>query len=277
MAKIAVITGSNKGISFAIVRELLKRNIDTVYLTSRDINRGQVAVEKLKKEGLLPAFHQLDITNEDSVKKFAEYIKEKHGCIDILINNAGVVVNNQNKVIYEDVKHVIDVNYRSMFIVQEHLYPVLNENARVINISSDYGHLSNIRNKYWIERLSKKNLQVEDIDAFVEWFLDSVKNETMKEEDFADSFILGYRISKVALCALTIIQQNEIGRNISIVSLHPGFVKTDMTNNIGYMTAEESAATPVYLALDAPQTLKGAFIWYDKKNVDWYDTKLSLW
>lgn len=269
--KVAVVTGSNKGIGFAIVRELLKRNVGTVYLTSRDIKRGQDAIEELKKEGLEPEFFQLEVTDEESVKKLAAHLKEKHGGLDILINNAGVIVKDLLNVEYEDVKNVINVNYRSIFIIQKHLFPLLKENARVINISSDCGHLSNLRNKYWIERLSKKDLKVEDIDAFMDWFLDSVKNGTWKKEDFVETPLLGYRISKVALSALTIVQQNEIGRNISINSLHPGFVQTSMTSNVGLLTMEESGKTPVYLALDAPQSLKGAYIWFDKRIIDWYD------
>lgn len=61
-----------------------------VYLTSRDINRGKQAVEKLKEQGLNPKFHQLDITDQTSVDKFRDYIKTTYGGLDILINNAAI-------------------------------------------------------------------------------------------------------------------------------------------------------------------------------------------
>ena len=90
MAKVAVITGSNKGIGFGVVRALCKKYDGTVYLTSRDTGRGEASVETLKKEGLNPAFHQLDIGDEASVKALRDYMREKYGGIDVLVNNAGI-------------------------------------------------------------------------------------------------------------------------------------------------------------------------------------------
>lgn len=271
--KVAVVTGANKGIGLAIVRELLKRNVSVVYLTSRNLSRGKKAVEELNKEGLNPEYYQLDVTDRESVEALASHINEKHGGIDILINNAAVLVNDYYKTTYDDAKYVINVNYRSLLIIQEFIFPILRDNARVINMSSDCGHISNLKNKYWIERLSRKDIKVEDVNAFVDWFLDSVKYGTMKEEDFAEKPVLAYRISKIALSALTIIQQREVDRNISVNSLHPGFVQTSMTKNLGFMRVEDSGKAPAYLALDAPQTLKGSFVCFDKRVVDWSDYK----
>ena len=52
---------------------------------------GKQAVEKLNKEGIRPSFHQLEIDNEESVKKFADYIKQKYGGFDVLVNNAAIL------------------------------------------------------------------------------------------------------------------------------------------------------------------------------------------
>ena len=87
---VAVVTGSNKGIGFGIVRALCKQFSGDVYLTSRDEGRGLAAVAELNKEGLQPKFHVLDIGNEDTVTKFRDFMKEKHGGIDVLVNNAGI-------------------------------------------------------------------------------------------------------------------------------------------------------------------------------------------
>lgn len=276
-AKVAVVTGSNQGIGFAIVKELLQRKAGIVYLTSRNIARGKEAVEKLETEGLHPEFHQLEVTDKESVKALAKHLKDKHGGLDILINNAGVITKNFFETTYEDASQVLEVNYKSILTIQEILFPILNENARVINVSSDCGHIANLRNKSWIDRLTKKDIKLEDVDAFVNWFLESVKNNTLKDEDFAQTPMLSYRISKVALCALTRVQQNEIDRNISINALHPGFVETRMTKNVGFLKLEESGKTPAYLALDAPQDLKGSYIWFDKKIIDWTDSNSDLY
>lgn len=274
--KVAIVTGSNKGIGYGIVRALCKRGVGVVYLTARDINRGIKAIQDLRNEDVHPKFHQLDVTDANSVKKFAEYLKSEHNGIDILINNAGVASKNFNEITFEDSKYVIDVNYKSYFNIQDYLFPILNENARVINITSDCGHITNIKNKYWINRLTSDNLEVIDIENFVDWFLKSVESNTLKLEDFLTTTLLAYRISKVAVCALTRVQQKNIGRGISINSLHPGFVKTDMTKNFGSLTVEDASEAPIYLALDCDQSIRGKYFWFDKSEKQWADTTLQV-
>ncbi|XP_045501430.1 carbonyl reductase [NADPH] 1-like [Colias croceus] len=270
--KIAVVTGSNKGVGFGIVKELCKRGVGVVYLTSRDINRGKEAIEILEKEKLHPKFHQLDVSNEDSVKSFAEYIKKEHNGLDILINNAGLTASDFHKTTYEDAKRVIDTNYYGVLLMQKYFFPIMNENGRIINVSSVWGHIrTNIKNSYWIQQLTKENVSFDDVNAFVTWFLDSVKNGTVKEEDFVCHTLLAYRVSKVALCALTKIQQTIVGKNISVNSMHPGFVRTKMTNGAGDMSTDDASIIPVYLALDADQSVKGKYICSDRTEVDWED------
>ena len=87
--RVAVVTGANKGIGFAIVRGLCKQFTGDVYLTARDEGRGQAAVASLNAEGLSPKFHQLDITSQESIDTLKKFILEKYGGIDVLINNAG--------------------------------------------------------------------------------------------------------------------------------------------------------------------------------------------
>ena len=86
-------TGSNKGIGFAIVRGLCKQFAGDVYLTARDEGRGRAAVASLEAEGLSPKFHQLDITSQQSVDALKKFVLEKYGGIDVLVNNAGIIFN----------------------------------------------------------------------------------------------------------------------------------------------------------------------------------------
>ncbi|KPI98447.1 PREDICTED: carbonyl reductase [NADPH] 3-like [Papilio xuthus] len=272
--KVAVVTGSNKGIGLSIVKGLCKRFDGVVYLTSRDESRGKAAVENLNAEGLFPEFHLLDIADRKSVERFRDHIKEKYDGIDILINNAGVS-GGFISTHYDECKSIININFNSILILEELIFPLVRDNGRILNISSDCGHLSNIRNQYWIEKLSNIDLNMDDIVQFVDWFLQSVKDNTFNKEDLADgATAAAYRVAKVALSAATIVQQRELDkRNISINSMHPGLVRTDMTTGIGFYSADDAAKTPIYLVLDAPASLKGAYIWHDGKVVDWYDYK----
>ena len=86
-SKVAIVTGSNKGIGFGIVESLLQKFAGIVYLTSRDVTRGQAAVDQLKAKGLNPEYHQLDITDTASIERFRDHIAKTHGGIDILVNN----------------------------------------------------------------------------------------------------------------------------------------------------------------------------------------------
>ncbi|KAH9513989.1 NADH-cytochrome b5 reductase [Bulinus truncatus] len=88
--RVAVVTGSNKGIGFAIVRALCKQFDGDVLLTARNVDLGKNAVEELEKEGLHPRFHQLDLNDHSSVTKLRDFLKANYGGLDVLVNNAGI-------------------------------------------------------------------------------------------------------------------------------------------------------------------------------------------
>lgn len=85
---VAVVTGSNKGIGYEIVRVFAEKGL-TVVLTARDPARGQAAVDELKATGLKNIwFHTLNVTSPESVKVLATWLKEKFGGFDILVSVA---------------------------------------------------------------------------------------------------------------------------------------------------------------------------------------------
>lgn len=99
----------------------------------------------------------------------------------------------------------------------------------------------------------------------------SAKEGKNKEDGWGNS---AYVTSKVGVSALTKIQHRlfqaeQPNRNISVNCVHPGYVDTDMTSHKGPLTIEEGASAPLYLALDAPQDLKGKYVWCDSKVVPW--------
>ena len=85
MNKVAVVSGANQGLGFALV-EALCRHLGPdafVYLTARHPVRGEAAMGKLRDQGLSPIFHLLDVTDEASVAALAETIRARHGGVDI--------------------------------------------------------------------------------------------------------------------------------------------------------------------------------------------------
>ena len=98
--RVAVVTGANKGIGFAIVRRMCKDFEGDVVLTSRDEKLGREAVQKLEGEGLEPVYCQLDITSSESIEGLKKFLVEKYGGLDVLINNAGIAYKFATKGIY---------------------------------------------------------------------------------------------------------------------------------------------------------------------------------
>ncbi|THG22725.1 hypothetical protein TEA_022720 [Camellia sinensis var. sinensis] len=87
---IAIVTGGNKGIGLEICKQLAS-NGTMVILTARDEKRGLETVENLKACGLSHIlFHQLEVTDQASIASMADFIKNKFGKLDILVNNAAI-------------------------------------------------------------------------------------------------------------------------------------------------------------------------------------------
>lgn len=84
---VAVVTGSNRGIGYELVRQLAQRGV-TVVMTSRDEAAGQEAVKALRGEGLETVhLHQLDVTDAASIQALAAWLQAQFGGIDILVSS----------------------------------------------------------------------------------------------------------------------------------------------------------------------------------------------
>ena len=116
-----------------------------VYLTSRNESLGKAAVAELEKLGHHPHYHQLDIDDESSVIRIRDYMKEKYGGLDVLVNNAAVAMKRGT------FAEQAVVNLRTNFFNTERacqiLFPILKPHARVVNVSSALGHLLKIDGK----------------------------------------------------------------------------------------------------------------------------------
>ncbi|XP_077293958.1 uncharacterized protein LOC143916636 [Arctopsyche grandis] len=270
--KVAIVTGANKGIGYGIVKGLCERwHEGDVYLTARDETRGKRAVAELNKLGLSPIYHQLDITDEESVKRIRDHIKEKYGGIDILINNAAIAFNVTTEPFDVQAKETIFVNYFSLVSTCKILFPILKPNAKVVNLSSSVGHLYLIPSEDLRKKLSDKTLTEPILSELVRQFVESAKKGTNEADGWGSS---AYAVSKVAVCALTFIQDREYGsKGIFVNCVHPGYVDTDMTAHKGPLTIEEGAKAPLCLAIGDDKDKKeyrGVYMWYDCSIVDWY-------
>jgi len=278
--KVAVVTGSNKGIGFAIVRALCKKFDGDVYLTSRDEGRGTDAVEILKKEGLNPKFHILDIGNEETVVNLRDFLKEKYGGIDVLVNNAGIAFKQgATESMGVQAEVTLGTNYWANKRTCEILFPILNPGARVVNVSSSLGFLGLIGAKSGDKAkaeelrsiLGSPDLSVETLDGLMKNFVETAKAGTHGDHGWPDST---YVVSKIGWSALSRIQhrmlEDDPRGDIVVTHVHPGYVDTDMSSHRGTLTIDRGAESSVYAALLPPGTdIRGAFLWHDCQVLDW--------
>jgi len=277
---VAIVTGANKGIGFGIVRGLCKKFQGDVYLTSRDEARGLAAVDELKKEGLNPKFHILDLGNEETIVKLREFMKETYDGIDVLVNNAGIAFKNAaTEPFGEQATVTLATNYWANKRACEILFPILKPGARVVNMSSSAGFLGHIGarsgDKDKAEELKKKlsstSLTVPELDGLMRNFVETANAGTHGSYGWPNST---YVVSKIGWSALSRIQQRQMEQDprqdIVINHVHPGYVDTDMTSHKGILSIDRGAESGVFASLLPPNTdIRGAYIWHDCQIVDW--------
>ncbi|XP_069688609.1 carbonyl reductase [NADPH] 3-like isoform X2 [Periplaneta americana] len=274
--KVAVVTGGNKGIGYAIVKGLCEKYEGLVYLTARDVGRGEAAVAELKKLGLEPKFHQLDITDQESLDSFRDFIKKEHGGIDILVNNAAMAYKiNATEPFGEKAEKTLYVNYFSLLKTCDTLFPLLCPHARVVNLSSSAGHLSRIPGDELKKKLASPTLTIGQLSELMKDFIQSAMENKHQQKGWPNFAYAAYAVSKVGVSALTFIQQRAFDadsrEDIVVNAVHPGYVDTDMTSHMGPLTIEQGADAPLYLALlpDNVKSPSGNYIWCNREIVDW--------
>ena len=231
--KIALITGANKGLGLEMARQLAKAGV-TVLMGARDSGRGKEAAEKLKADGLDVEFLKLDVRDKTDHTAAADFIGQKFGHLDILINNAGVSneefgagqpSTTTDKVLHE----TFETNFFSQVFITQALLPLIkkSEAGRIVNMSSILG------------------------------------SQTLHADPKSPIYNfkqLSYDASKTALNSFTIHLAYELkDTKIKVNSAHPGWVKTDMGTDAAPMEIPEGGKTGVQLALLAEDGPTGGF------------------
>jgi NAD(P)-dependent dehydrogenase (short-subunit alcohol dehydrogenase family) len=90
--KIAFVTGAARGIGQSIAKRLCNAGMHVI-LSDMDRKGGETAASELKEEGSHATFYQLDVSDAKACKEIAQRVQEKHGGIDVLVNNAGICIN----------------------------------------------------------------------------------------------------------------------------------------------------------------------------------------
>jgi NAD(P)-dependent dehydrogenase (short-subunit alcohol dehydrogenase family) len=221
-AKVALITGANKGIGLETARQLGKLGV-TILVGARDLAKGEEAAEVLRGIGVDARAIKLDVVNETDRAAAAKFIGKEYGRLDILINNAGVMLdgrtgNETSTTSDKLLRETFETNFFAVVALTQTLLPLLRKSdaGRIVNLSS---------------------------------ILASLTLHATKGSPIYDAKTFAYDASKAALNAFTIHLAHELrGTKIKVNSAHPGWVKTEMGGEGAQMEIVDGAKTSVQLA-----------------------------
>ncbi|MDN3518628.1 SDR family oxidoreductase [Aquisalimonas lutea] len=235
---IAAISGANRGLGFETARQLGNLGFRVV-LTSRDGIKGKAATDKLQSEGLDVLYHPLDVEREESRLRLFEYLEERLGRLDVLINNAGVMPEGspdqpQHASVFDtdldQLRQSMEINLYGPLRLCQQAVPIMRRNGygRIVNVSSGLAQLSEMRGAF-----------------------------------------AAYRMSKVALNALTRIVAAEVrGDNILVNSVSPGWVRTRMGGTSAPRAPVEAVRGITWLATLDDDGPSGGF-YQDRMAIPW--------
>ncbi len=216
---IALITGANKGIGFETARQLGKRGY-AVIIGARDEAKGDAAAKKLLAEGLDVSSVELDVTQPQSAHHAAEQVQSRFGRLDVLINNAGILLERAG-VIEADLaklRQTYETNVVGVVAVTQAFLPLLKRSraGRIVNVSSGLGSLE-------------------------------LRQDPASQ--YAQVKAAAYNSSKSALNMLSVILAQELaGTAIKVNIADPGYTATDLNGHMGTQTVEEGTQAIVRLA-----------------------------
>jgi NAD(P)-dependent dehydrogenase (short-subunit alcohol dehydrogenase family) len=230
--RIALVTGGNRGIGLEICRQLGQQRI-RVILGSRDLAKGVTAAAELNANGLSVEPRQLDVASVQSIRECMNWVRRDVGRLDILANNAGIMIEDGDTDPLEELEIVRDTMQTNVYgplLLSRLAIPLMKTRryGRIVNLSSGMGALSEMGPGY-----------------------------------------IGYRLSKAGINVVTrVLAAESEGMGILVNSVDPGWVRTAMGGRGANRSVEKGAETAVWLATLPDNGPTGGFF-RDRRMIPW--------
>ncbi|NMH58570.1 SDR family NAD(P)-dependent oxidoreductase [Alteromonas ponticola] len=229
MTSTVLVTGANRGIGFEIAKGFAEQGCK-VLMGVREEAEGEAARKDIPGNDIQVV--EIDLSNSDTISECIVRAQAVYGDIDILINNAGVMIDAEYDALSEaDFEKSLQVHVKGPFLLCQLLLPGMIERnfGRIVNVSSGWG-------------------------AFAEGMEGPV----------------AYAVSKAALNALTKKLANRVPENVNVKinAVCPGWVHTRMGGKDAPRTPEQGAETAIWLGLLKDDGPNGSFF-RDKKQIKW--------
>ncbi len=141
--KIALITGASRGLGKNTAQHLAAHGIDIIGTYNSRADEAKELVKTLKKAKVRAAMLQLDISRSDTFDEFAGEVSRTLQSVfdqprfDFLVNNAGIGIHASfSETTQEQFDQLVDIQLKGPFFLTQHLLPLINDNGRIINIST---------------------------------------------------------------------------------------------------------------------------------------------
>lgn len=137
--RVALVTGGTRGLGRAVTAKLAQSGVPVAAAFAHDCDAAQAVQNECQSSGATLTLHQADVGDPDSCRSLVDEVLDRHGRLDYLVNNAGMVVEQrQGDVSVDDWQRHLAVNLSSAFyLTQAALGPMIDNGfGRIVNIGS---------------------------------------------------------------------------------------------------------------------------------------------
>lgn len=228
-----LITGANRGVGFGLAEVYAARG-DRVYAGCRSANRAAALDQLASKYPGQLTIMPLEVTDEESIAKSAAVVAQGSEALDILFNNAAIGAGGETVKTFkpEDALNVLNVNAVGQMLVTKHFVDLVKagKDPLIVNVSSEAG-------------------SIEKMTGFRSYY---------------------YSASKSTLNMYTrALATDPEAAGITVIAIHPGWVRTDMGGPEAHISISESAAGILKLIDSITPEDNGKFYTWEGKEYPW--------